>query len=155
MMNLHIRRATPEDAAIIAHHRASMFREMGSINEEQAAALEASSLPILRDWLTSNNYLGWLIESEGQVIAGGGVILRPLLPRPECLHGGEEAYILNVYTEPQYRRQGAARQLLEAIIAWCRERGCARVTLHPSEEGQPLYASLGFERTKEMLLQQE
>ncbi len=145
----------PPSSRIIAHHRASMFREMGSINEAQAAALETTSVPILRDWLARAQYFGWVVEGDDQVIAGGGIIIRHLLPRPECLQGGEEAYILNLYTEPPDRRQGVARQLMEAIIAWCHERRCARVTLHPSEAGQPLYASLGFERTKEMRLQQE
>ena len=36
------------------------------------------------------------------------------------------------------------------LLAWCRRRGVARVTLHASEAGRPLYERLGFERTTEM-----
>lgn len=62
------------------------------------------------------------------------------------------ATILNVYTEPDYRRRGIARQIMETMIAWCRQQGFARVSLHASEHGRPLYESLGFEDSNEMRL---
>lgn len=36
---------------------------------------------------------------------------------------------------------------MEALLDWFRERGVRRVDLRASEEGEPLYASLGFVRT--------
>jgi GNAT superfamily N-acetyltransferase len=128
-----------------------MFYEMKSINEIESASLISASIPQLSEMLARGDYLGWLVEQDEKVIAGGGVIMRRLLPRPGSPQGGEEAYILNVYTEPQHRRRGLARKIMETILTWCRERSVARVTLHPSDEGEPLYCSLGFERTKEML----
>lgn len=147
-----IRPAVVTDATIIAHQRAAMFHEMGLTSREEAAQIETAALPQLREALASGAYLGWVVEVDDKVVAGGGIQMRRLLPRPGSLNGGEEAYILNVYTEPEYRRRSLARKLIEAMIAWARERGCARITLHPSEEGRPLYQSLGFERTQEMLL---
>jgi GNAT superfamily N-acetyltransferase len=86
------------------------------------------------------------------VVAGGGLIVRRLLPRPGNLQGGAEGYILNVYTEPEHRRRGLARELMEVILAWCRENHIARITLHASEEGRALYEGLGFVPTDEMRL---
>ena len=57
-----------------------------------------------------------------------------------------------MYTEPDFRRQGLARRVLETMLAWCREQEIVRVYLHASDEGRPLYESLGFEATNEMKL---
>lgn len=48
---------------------------------------------------------------------------------------------------PGYRRKGIGRQLLEAVIAIGRERGCSRITLEVRKDNlsaQHLYQSLGF-----------
>lgn len=154
-LNCHIRRATVADAAVIAHQRARMFYDLGRISEQEAAAIEAETRQQMGELLESAEYLAWLAECDGKIVAGGGVMMRGLLPRPGAVQGAEEAYILNVYTEPEYRRRGVARKLMETIIAWARERGCERVTLHPSEDGRALYESLGFDPTDEMRLRQD
>ena len=76
-----IRLATIDDAAIIARHRANMFFDMGYFNEEEAQVIETNSLPLLREMLASGEYRGWLVEFEGQIVAGGG-IFAPLAPAP-------------------------------------------------------------------------
>jgi GNAT superfamily N-acetyltransferase len=87
------------------------------------------------------------------VVAGGALIVQAGLPRPETIHADDEAYVLNVYTEPAHRRHGLARRLMEEMLAWCRERAVARVVLHASDDGAARYESLGFERkTNEMFL---
>jgi len=55
-----------------------------------------------------------------------------------------------MYTEPEHRRRGLARRLMEAMIGWCREEGYASLFLHASDEGRALYAALGFSPTNEM-----
>jgi GNAT superfamily N-acetyltransferase len=54
-----------------------------------------------------------------------------------------------MYTEPEHRRQGLARRLMDAMIAWCGREGYGTLYLHASDEGRALYASLwlrGHER---------
>jgi GNAT superfamily N-acetyltransferase len=65
------------------------------------------------------------------------------------------AYIANVYTSSDYRRNGIARRIMQAIVDWCRAEGFKRVALHASPFGRPLYESLGFEPTNEMRLHLE
>jgi GNAT superfamily N-acetyltransferase len=147
-----IRMATLEDAAVIACHRAAMFRDMGSINDEEAAKLEAEVFPHLRQMLADWRYTGWLIEHGGKVIAGGGVLIRQELPRPGILEGGAAAHVVNVYTEPAHRHRGLARELMRTILDWC-EQHCVVVTLAASDEGRPLYESLGFVQMNQMVWQ--
>lgn len=145
-----IRRTTIADVTVIAHHRAAMFRDMGELDDAKMPALAAVTREYLTHALPAEEYLGWVVETAGHVVAGGGVLLRPLLPCPDAPRGGAEAYVLNVYTEPEHRRRGLARQLMQTILAWCEARGVARVTLHASADGRALYESLGFAQTNEM-----
>jgi GNAT superfamily N-acetyltransferase len=147
------RRATVADAGVIAHHRVAMFRDMGVLAEREAPALHAASEAYLTTALRSGEYLGWVIEVQGQVVAGGGMLIRPLLPRPGCTQGSEEAYVLNVYTEPAHRRRGVARQLMQVILDECVTRGITRLSLHASDDGRPLYVAMGFLQTNEMRLE--
>jgi GNAT superfamily N-acetyltransferase len=145
-----IRRATVDDVAVVTRHRVAMFRDMGSVRGTAIAPLEAGSARYLARALASGEYRGWLAELDGVIVAGAGVVLRPLLPRPGHPDGGTEAYVLNVYTDDAHRRRGLARGLMEAIVVWSRTQGVSRVTLHASDAGRPLYAALGFTATTEM-----
>jgi len=57
-----------------------------------------------------------------------------------------------VYTEAECRKRGIARQVMQTILAWIKERGLRAVNLHASAEGRGLYEKLGFEATNEMRL---
>lgn len=146
-----VRRATVGDASLIAEHRASMFLDMGRISQEEHALLKSASRTYLQKAIPEQEYLAWLVESaEQHVVAGGGLILRQLMPRPGHLEGGKEAQILNIYTDPAHRRHGLARLIMSSMMDWCKEQGINRITLHASEFGRPLYESLGFKQTNEM-----
>lgn len=145
-----IRRATVEDSPVIARHRAAMFRDMGDASGEDAARIESASILYLRRMISEQRFIGWLAERQGEVVAGGGLVVSQLLPRPGAVDGGEQALILNVYCEPEHRRRGLARALMEAMLEWCKGERIAKVVLHASREGRPLYESLGFIQTNEM-----
>ncbi len=145
-----IRMATPDDAAVIARHRAAMFRDMGEVNDGEAARLEAAAFVHLRQMLADRRYVGWLAECGGEVVAGGGAIISQTLPRPRIPDGGAAALVLNVYTEPGHRHRGLARRVMEAVLDWCGRNHIAVVSLHASAEGRPLYERLGFAPTNEM-----
>ncbi len=145
-----IRRATVEDAPVIARHRAAMFRDMGDASGDDVARIESASIFYLRQMMSERRFLGWLAERQGEVVAGGGLVVSQLLPRPGAVDGGAQALILNVYCEPEHRRRGLARALMAAMLEWCKREQMAKVVLHASQDGRPLYESLGFVQTNEM-----
>jgi GNAT superfamily N-acetyltransferase len=148
---MQIRSARPEDAPVIAQQRTRMFFEMGRVTEAGVPELLRVSTSYLSEALANESYRGWLMESaDGKTIGGAGLLLRPLMPRPDAL-SGPEAVVLNVYVEPQFRRQGVARALMEALLHWCRTQPIPRIVLHPTPIGQALYESLGFKPRVEML----
>jgi len=148
--NINLRAATVDDTEVIAKHRRGMFFDMGHRGEEELAAMVAAFRPWLRKKMASGEYLGWLaMNSDGAIVAGAGLWLMDWPPHM-IGPGSRRGNILNVYTERGYRRQGIARRLMEATLAWCRTNGIRAVILHASDEGRPLYDTLGFAATNEM-----
>ena len=152
-----MRLATAADAPALARHRAEMFRDMGELAEEAYELLLEAARRDLATWLAAGEYVGWVAsptERPGEIVAGAGIQLRRLLPRPEqggrALRQGPEAIVLNVFTERAWRRRGLARLLMARVIEWARAHGVARLVLHASREGRPLYEHLGFVATNEM-----
>ncbi|MGC1521514.1 MAG: GNAT family N-acetyltransferase [Steroidobacteraceae bacterium] len=155
MTGYTIRRTTVGDAAVIAQHRVSMFRDMGQV-PTQALAVELlnASQAELATLLREGSYVGWLaVGAHDEVLAGAGAHIRPTLPR--ITHEGRVAtgplpLAVNVYTEPGSRRRGIARALMQAMMEWGRAQGFDRLLLHASDAARPLYRSLGFAPTNEM-----
>lgn len=147
-----VRVATAADAATIAHHRAAMFVDMGVLADADVPTLRDATRAYLGAALADGRYRGWLVEIEGEVVAGGGVITYTTLPNPENPQGGEDAYVFNVYTEPKHRGRGLASRLMLVILDWCRARRITCVSLHASDAGRHLYERLGFVATAEMQL---
>jgi GNAT superfamily N-acetyltransferase len=123
-----------------------MFRDMGDLSgDDDFEALRSASEEWLAPRLANGEYVGWLVEQDGAVVAGGGVLLRELWPVPGCCRAGRWAHVGNVYTEPGHRRRGLARLVMETILEWCRSQAIDHVTLAASREGRPLYEALEFE----------
>ena len=146
-----IRQATIGDVETILRHRRCMFADMGRGDERSREAMVAATRSFIAAGLKDGSYRGWLLQVGGQVVAGGGVAIADFQPTPWDL-SPKRAWIVNVYTEPEFRRRGLARQLLEAILAWCRDQQLHAIFLHASDAGRPLYESLGFQPTSEMRL---
>lgn len=57
---------------------------------------------------------------------------------------GPFAYIGMLAVHPAAQRQGVARALMSAMLAWLDSRGCPVALLDATADGAPLYAQLGF-----------
>lgn len=144
------------DAAVIAGHRVAMFRDMGEVpTDDLGSQLLNATTSALAALLREGSYIGFLAVGADQAIIGGaGAHVRPQLPRISS-NGTYVAtrpvpLLVNVYTEPQWRRRGIARELLITLMRWAAEGGADQVVLHASDAGRALYASLGFAATNEM-----
>lgn len=152
-----VRRATADDADVLAHHRAAMFRDMGTLRSDLYDALRDAARPWFIESILAGEYVAFVAAPAarpGEIVGGAGVQLRRQLPRPTpdgaAIETRPQALVLNVYTEPAWRRRGLAALLMEHVLAWAREHGVGGVVLHASAEGRPLYEQIGFVATNEM-----
>jgi GNAT superfamily N-acetyltransferase len=148
---MNLRPATLADFDTVLYHRREMFREMGGDYERRINSFETASQEYFRAALQDGSYFGLLGEIGNEIVAGGGIVIAPWPGSPLNFHP-RRAWILNIYVEPAYRRQGFARTIMAALIDWCKENGFQSVSLHASEYGRNLYEKLGFRPTNEMRL---
>lgn len=57
---------------------------------------------------------------------------------------GKTAYIMNVYTKPEYRKRGLAAKLFARILEEAKEHGCKKIHLSATKEGSILYEKFDF-----------
>ena len=134
-----------------------MYREMGDVPEAKEAELADAAEAYFRTAIPSGEYVAWLVVTMGpheEVVAGAGLLVRPMIPRPAPDGNIElcEGTVVNVYTEPGWRRKGLAAMVMEVLLEPARANRINRVSLHASESGRPLYELLGFAPTNEMRL---
>ena len=145
-----IRAATVDDAETIVRHRREMFLDMGHREEAVLDELVKSFRPWLVEKMSRLEYRAWFaIAPDGSIAAGVGLWL---MNWPPGLYTSEpwRGNILNVYTEREHRRRGLARNLVVTARDWAARHGIRVVILHSSDQGRPLYQSLGFQPTNEM-----
>jgi RimJ/RimL family protein N-acetyltransferase/GNAT superfamily N-acetyltransferase len=154
-----VRRATVADAAIIARHRARMFHDMDEISGACFGDFVAASQAWTKQALASGEYVGWLAAPKAepdQIVGGAGVQLRQVPPHPcrpareGAFAVGRHAIVLNVFTEPDWRRRGVGLLLMEEVLSWARGEKLDRLVLHASDQARSLYERMGFVATNEM-----
>jgi GNAT superfamily N-acetyltransferase len=149
-VSFRIRRGIPADIPVITHHRLGMFAEMGIGDPSTYGAYASEFESFVSQAMAADTFHSWLAEMEdGAVVAGGAVFLVPWPANPKH-RKQQRVFLLNVFTEPAYRRRGIARSVVQAILDWCRGQGFGSVFLHASETGRPLYQSMGFQATSEL-----
>jgi GNAT superfamily N-acetyltransferase len=149
--DLSIREAALTDIPEILRQRRAMYEDMNYKDARSLEAMAKLTLDYLAKAIAEGSFRAWLAWENNRAVAGGAVVVSPWPAHPydlEC----RRATILNVYTDPAYRRRGLALKLMQIMIDWCRGEGFARVTLHASDDGRHLYESLGFETSNEMRL---
>ena len=153
---LALRVAVVTDIPALVSHRRRMFEDMYAqkdVVRDRVAydAMDTAYADILRYEIPVGSTRAWLIDDGGTIAASGALKFTDWLPRPDGQRRGL-VYVHSVYCVPEYRRQGLARRILQAMITYCRENGWPRISLHASDMGRGLYEELGFMPTNEMRL---
>ncbi len=143
------RTATVEDAGTIAEHRHRMFVDAGRTDNANLRAISDAFKPWVTEQLRTGKYIGWLTESNGQVVAGAGLMILDWPPHPLDIQPFR-GYLLNVYVDAAHRRKHLASDLIENALSEARHKKIRVIALHSTAEARPMYESNGFRRTDEM-----
>lgn len=92
-----------------------------------------------------------LLATDGEKTIGCASInyitIMPTFSHPT----GKRAFLMSVYTQKEYRRMGIARRMVGQLVGEARAKGCSEIILDATEEGRPLYKSLGFKESGETM----
>ncbi|MGW7286848.1 GNAT family N-acetyltransferase [Streptomyces sp. NPDC054847] len=141
------RRATPADAEELVRLRKVMTDSVAGPSPD--VSWQPAAVATLRDRLADpdGTLTAFVVERPGGGLAACAVgtieyrLGSPGNPEGTC------GYVFSVATDEDMRRRGCSRACVEGLLGWFRERGVRKIDLRASEDGEPLYASLGFVRT--------
>lgn len=129
-----LRFLTPDDWSLWRDVRLKSLADspdaFGSTYEREAAYDEAA----WREWVERANPV---VVSEGtEPLAIGGVLV----------DDDGEALVIAMWVEPEHRGRGLSRQVLDALVAWARERRLPVVIGHNRDNpvARAAYLSYGF-----------
>jgi len=138
------RTATPADAQALARMRCAFLMDANDLDSEaQLGEMELVLLAYFATALADDSFVAWLALDGEKLVATSGLTFS-LVPPNYSNQSGKVAYIMNMYTLPDYRRQGIAAELLKRTIEEAKSRGYSKITLHATDMGRPLYKKFGF-----------
>lgn len=93
--------------------------------------------------IINENLIVWIATEDEHIIGTCGVCFFQY-PSSFSNTTGKIAYITNVYTRNEYRKQGIATKLLELTIEEIKNKECKFARLHSSSQGKKLYEKIRF-----------
>jgi GNAT superfamily N-acetyltransferase len=143
-MDINYRRAKLEDIDVLVDFRLRFLADRAGTEKAPAEDLLGK---YLRDYFAEamprRAFIAWLAERDGDVVATSGLVVWRMPPN-NSVPTGRQAYVLNMYTMPEARRQGICTALLEKMIEEARALGLSRVHLHASKTAEGIYRRRGF-----------
>ncbi|WP_462414944.1 GNAT family N-acetyltransferase [Eisenbergiella tayi] len=155
-MNLTYRKAAFDDIDILTKTRTQVLRAANELEEDaDMSAVEKETYDYYLTALKDGSHSAFLVFDRGIFVGAGGISFYRVMP---TFHNttGKKAYIMNMYTHPDYRRRGIACHVLQLLTEEAKEKGVSHITLEATKAGRYLYEKFGFVRMEdEMILPQE
>ncbi|UCC19606.1 MAG: GNAT family N-acetyltransferase [Promethearchaeota archaeon] len=151
-----LRKANLKDIDKLIEFRVEFLKEIQDCPpSKELETFRIALKDFLIDKMKSNEFIAWLAEFEDEIIATSGLSF--LQKPPHFINKtGKFAYIMNMYTKPEWRRKGIGAVLLEKLFEEIKKKGIHLVVLHATPSGFSLYKKYGFRENdgdKEMILE--
>lgn len=134
------RRMEAEDVEQFIALRISQLREEG-------ATEDLNLVPALEDYyhrhMADGTFVSWLAVMDQRIVGTSGMSFVEKPPYFGC-PTGRIGLLSSMYTDPEYRRMGIAKELLRRVVEEARAFGCGAVQITASDMGVLLYTDFGF-----------
>lgn len=138
------KKATIENINELVRTRIIVLRAANKLSDDVDMSLvEKESYEYYKRTLENGEHIAYLVYDNEIFIGAGGVSFYQVMP---TYHNptGKKAYIMNMYTAPEYRRQGIAINTLDLLVKDAKEQGVLQIALEATDMGRPLYERYGF-----------
>ena len=134
------RKLTTDDLDTFIRMRIDQLREEG-------AKEDIDIVPALQDYyrrhLADGTFVSWLATDGEKIVGTSGMSFVEKPPYFSC-PSGRLGLLSSMYTDPEYRRMGIAKELLSRVVEEARTYGCGAVQITASDMGVLLYTDFGF-----------
>ena len=137
-------KAAENDIAMLTTTRIQVLRAANGLEiSVDMSAVEKETRDYYEKALRDGSHAAYLVFDSETFVGAGGISFYRVMP---TFHNpsGYKAYIMNMYTKPDYRRQGIAFETLQLLVKDAKERGISEISLEATEAGKPLYEKFGF-----------
>ena len=143
-MEIIYKKATIDDLDILAETRIEVLKAANQLgNDVDMLEIKKQSTDYYQSALKDDTHVAYLIFDEDKFVGAGGISYFKVMP---TYHNptGRKAYIMNMYTKPEYRRKGIAFKTLDLLVQDAKKRGITVISLEATAMGRPLYEKYGF-----------
>ncbi len=139
-MEIKYRRLTSDDLDRFISMRINQLREEGA---KEDIDLRPALLDYYTRHMADGTFVSWLAVDGERIVGTSGMSFVEKSPYFGC-PSGKMGLLSSMYTDPEYRRQGIARELLSKVVGEARRYGCGTVQITASDMGVLLYTDFGF-----------
>lgn len=139
-MTIKYQKLTGNELDIFIQMRICQLREEG-------AKEDMDLVPALRDYyerhMADGTFVSWLAIDGDKIVGTSGMSFVEKPPYFGC-PSGRIGLLSSMFTDPNYRRIGIAKELLSRVIDEAKAYGCGTVQITASDMGVLLYTDFGF-----------
>ena len=121
---------------------------------EEGATEDVDLAPALRDYyvrhMADGSFVSWIAMDGEKIVGTSGMSFVEKPPYFGC-PSGKMGLLSSMFTDPDYRRKGIAKELLSRVVEEARKYGCGTVQITASDMGVLLYTSFGFVKNKNFM----
>lgn len=143
---IQFRKATESDIDSLVNMRMALLAEVAETSPTDSKLREALTR-YFSETLPDGQFSAYLADVDGDVVGVSGLVYQRNPPSARSPNG-IEAYVMNMYTRPEWRGRGIAARLLNQLIELARLKGCWRVRLHAVSQAVPIYVRANFIATQ-------
>ena len=119
-----------------------------ALNETEQGEIAESLKRYFTKHLEANDFIGMICEYNGNAVSVVYLLINEK-PANASFLNGKAGTILNVYTYPEYRRNGISINILKRIIDEAKKQDVSVIDLLATQDGEKVYRKLGFTETED------
>lgn len=149
---IHIRMAQPTDIKLLTKLRIEVLRAANQLPEDvDLSNVETETQSYYEYHFVGDQHITLLAYFDDTLAGCGSICFNTRMP---TYHNpsGRHAYIMNMYTHPQYRRKGIAYNILDQLVHEAYHYGYRNISLEATPQGRPLYEKYGFVPLQEEMI---
>ena len=140
-MEIEYRKLSEKELDVIIEMRINQLREEGA---KEDIDLKPALLDYYKRHMKDGTFVSWLALDGNNIIGTSGMSFVEKPPYFGC-PSGKIGLLSSMFTNPNYRRNGIAKELLSRIVNEAKQYGCGTIQITASDMGVKLYTDFGFE----------
>ena len=140
-MEIEYRKLSEKELDVFIEMRINQLREEGA---KEDIDLKPALLDYYKRHMKAGTFVSWLALDGNNIIGTSGMSFVEKPPYFGC-PSGKIGLLSSMFTNPNYRRNGIAKELLSRIVNEAKQYGCGTIQITASDMGVKLYTDFGFE----------